>query len=73
VIQALWPLKLADLGRDRPPYTTELERAAEVCDSGSDLSDPPAGKYQPVGPMGGRWRYASRLEQRSQVKSVSNC
>jgi hypothetical protein len=47
-------LELADLGRDRPPYTTELERAAEVCDSGSDLSEPPAGNYQPVGPMGDR-------------------
>src|SRR5262249_44090332 len=33
-------LELADLGRDRPPYTTEFERAAEVCDSGSDLSEP---------------------------------
>ena len=32
-------LELADLGRDRPPHTTELERAAEVCDSGSDLSE----------------------------------
>jgi hypothetical protein len=56
-------LELADLGRDRPPYTTELERVAEVCDSGSDLSEPRAGKYQPVGSMGGRWRYTSRLER----------
>ena len=50
-------LELADLGRDRPPYTTELVRAAEVCDSGSDLSEPQVGKHQPVGPMGGRGRY----------------